>query len=101
MDNPKKQSKKKPRKQSSEAQNQPAIPTPEIPTPEVQISPEERKLMESSMTEMMNVCAQLIFEVAACECDERDECEVFKLARQIAKAMSKLTKTTRGFRPIP
>ena len=57
--------------------------TPQVPP---QVSEEFLKLQ----SDLININAKLVFAVATCECEKRDECEIFQHAREVAKILKKM-----------
>jgi len=51
-----------------------------------QVSEEFLKLQ----SDLINLNAKLVFAVATCECEKRDECEIFQHAREVAKILKKM-----------
>jgi len=51
-------------------------------------------------TELINLNTKLVFAVATCECDKKDECDVYKNSKEIAKVLKRMqdviTVTTKG-----
>ena len=70
-------------------------PTPTPTQPPTQV-PEEFMELQS---ELIKLNTKLVFAVATCDCRERDSCEVFENAKEIAKILKKMqdmiTITTR------
>ena len=60
------------------------------------ISDELRELQ----TELINLNTKLVFAVATCDCEKKDECEVYNNSKEIAKVLKKMqdmiTVTTKG-----
>jgi len=55
------------------------VEIPDIPT-------EVRELQ----TELINLDTRLVFAVATCECENKEECDVYKNSKEIAKILKKL-----------
>jgi len=72
----------------------------ENPTAEVEIEPTETPLPATSpeleeefrelQAEMLEAATKIVFEVATCECEKREECGVFKAARNLSKVLKEL-----------
>ena len=46
--------------------------------------------LRNIQAELLNYSTKLVFEVATCECGDREECGVFNIAKEIAKIMKEL-----------
>jgi len=73
-------------------------------TPQVEIEsgdaieiPDELRELQS---ELINLNTKLVFAVATCECEKKEECEVYTNSKEIAKVLKKMqdmiTITTKG-----
>jgi len=60
----------------------------EIPQPMPEVSPE----LSQAFVELMNICTQLIIKVACCNCKNKDKCEVYLKAQEIARVIDKITE---------
>jgi len=74
-------------------QNEPEI---EIDSNDAIGIPEELKELQ---TELINLNTKLVFAVATCECDKKENCEIYTNSKEIAKILKKMqdmiTITTR------
>jgi len=41
--------------------------------------------------ELIDINSKLVMEVATCECEKKEQCDVFKMARQLAKVLKKMS----------
>jgi len=65
---------------------QKAVVPPITPTPPV--TPEVQELM----TQLVEKCTSLVYDLVECDCNERKDCQVFVTARDIARVLRGLTK---------
>ena len=51
-------------------------------------------------TELINLNTKLVFAVATCDCENKEECDVYKNSKEIAKVLKRMqdviTVTTKG-----
>jgi len=76
---------KKKRKTKQAGITAPSVTPPPIP-PEV--PPEVQELM----TQLVEECTSLVYDLVECDCEKRKECQVFNRARGIARVLRGLTK---------
>ena len=46
--------------------------------------PPEMKIMQDLIRQLMEACTALVIKVAVCDCEKREECPIFKIAKEIA-----------------
>jgi len=63
----------------------PPVAPPVTPPP---ITPEVQELM----TQLVEKCTSLVYDLVECDCENRKECQVFNTARGIARVLRGLTK---------
>ena len=65
--------------------------------PEGMTIPDEIRELQ---TELINLNTKLVFAVATCDCEKKEECDVYKNSKEIAKILKKMqdmiTITTKG-----
>ena len=64
----------------SQIQNQGIQPVPTIPNELAEVQ-----------RELIDINSKLVMEVATCECEKKEQCDVFKMARQLAKVLKKMS----------
>lgn len=59
-------------------------------TPLPGVSPELEEEFRELQAEMLEAATKIVFEVATCECEKRDECGVYQAARNLSKVLKNL-----------
>jgi len=54
------------------------------------IDPKIAEELRNIQAELLNYSTKLVFEVATCECEHKEHCGVFNMAREVAKVMKEL-----------
>jgi len=62
----------------------------EAPPPQ-ELSPEQKKLNDL-LKELMEACTSEVIKVAACQCEDKDDCSVYKKAKDIARIIDEVTE---------
>lgn len=68
----------------TQAQPQVQTPMPSIPNELAEVQ-----------RELIDINSKLVMEVATCECEKKEQCDVFKMARQLAKVLKKMSNILR------
>ena len=68
----------------NQAQAQVQTPMPSIPNELAEVQ-----------RELIDINSKLVMEVATCECEKKEQCDVFKMARQLAKVLKKMSNILR------
>ena len=58
----------------------------DITSPQTQVSEEFMKLQ----SDLININAKMVFAVATCECKDKEDCEIYQYAREVAKILKKM-----------
>ena len=69
------------------------VKKPEVtttPTPTPTLSPEQQKLNQL-MRELVVQATRLVFKVATCECNHKENCGLYKTAKKIAKLVDEIS----------
>jgi len=62
----------------------------DMTTPQASVPPQVSEEFLKLQSDLININARLVFAVATCECEKRDECEIFQHAREVAKILKKM-----------
>jgi len=54
------------------------------------VSPEQQKL-NKLMRELVTEATRLVFKVATCDCKNKDNCQVYRVAKRIAKLVDEIS----------
>ncbi|HIP32166.1 MAG TPA: hypothetical protein EYG86_05345 [Crocinitomicaceae bacterium] len=75
--------------------NQTQTQTP-VQSQSVQLTPTIPNELAEVQRELIDINSKLVMEVATCECDRKEQCDVFKMARQLAKVLKKMSNIIRA-----
>ena len=73
--------------------------TPTTPTPTPRPSPEQEKLNQL-MRELVVEATRLVFKVATCDCNHKDSCELYQVAKRIAKLVDEISSLRPSLRQV-
>lgn len=75
------------------------LPVPPVGPSEEEISPEIQRTNEL-LKQLMDDCTTLVIKVAACDCNHKADCEVYRKGQMIAKVIDELQEL-RGKGAVP
>jgi len=71
----------------------PTVSSPQAVRPQTGAQEDEKsKRIAALMRELVSECSKLVFKVARCDCERRDECPVFRCAKRIAAIIDDLNE---------